>query len=54
VRSIKARVPNGNGNVVLVDTPGFDGYKKNAENILVDIYDWLRRKSVPFHDLKHK
>ena len=53
VRSVKVRVYNGNGSVVLVDTPGFHDYT-TTEEILDDIYNWLRRKSVSFNNPKHK
>ena len=57
VSSVKVRVPNGNGSIVLVDTLGIiDDYAsmRTAEYILEDVYFWLRQKSVPFTNLKHK
>jgi len=54
VRFVRARVRDGNGSIVLVDTPGFDGHPKTAEDILNDINDWLKRKSVSFDNPKHK
>jgi len=48
VRSVEVMVHNGNGSVILVDTPGFDGFKRTAEDILEDTCDWLKKKSVLF------
>jgi len=42
VRSVRARVRDGNGGIVLVDTPGFYQHPEATEVILDDIYDWLR------------
>jgi len=54
MRSVKVRIHNGNGHIILVDTPGFDDYGKNAEDILKAAYVWLRQKSVAFNNLDHK
>jgi len=32
--------------VILVDTPGFDDYTTNAEDILEDVKHWLQNKQV--------
>ena len=49
MRSVEARVHNGNGSVVLVDTTGLDDDWRNAKDTLGDIYGWLRQKSVSFN-----
>ena len=46
---IQAKVHKGNGSIVLVDTPGFNGDMNPA--ILQGVYDWLRQKSVTFNNL---
>ena len=30
--------------VVLVDTPGFDEHSKTAEDILDEVYAWMKKK----------
>jgi len=49
MRCIQATVHKGNGSIVLVDTPGFNGDMNPA--ILQGVYDWLREKSVTFNNL---
>ena len=45
IRSTKVKI-KGKGTVILVDTPGFDESTRTAEDILEDVYRWLRRKQV--------
>ena len=47
-RSVKARIPNQKGDVMLVDTPGYDasGTAPRPEAALEAIADWLQRRLV--------
>ena len=46
VRSIETKMRDSKSSVILVDTPGFDDYTTNAEDILEDVKHWLQNKQV--------